>query len=145
MKRWFRIIVWAAILAVLATVLSLGVFAADTAESEVVTVKNATQLRQVFAKIEGELLSASCEIKLANDIDVSGKLSTLTKEFMGVFDGNGNTISGLTQPLFQQFNGTVTNLTLRGEIDATQDGFSDPRNAASFALNASNATASGLV
>ena len=145
MKRWFRIIVWAAILAVLATVLSLGVFAADTAESEVVTVKNATQLRQVFAKIEGELLSASCEIKLANDIDVSGKLTTLTKEFMGVFDGNGNTISGLTQPLFQQFNGTVMNLTLRGEIDATQDGFSDPRNAASFALNASNATASGLV
>ena len=145
MKKWLRIAVWVAIIAVLATILSLGTFAADTAESDIVTVKNASQLRQVFAKIEAGSGSLSCEIKLENDIDVSGRLSMLTKDFNGVFDGNGKTISGLTEPLFQQFNGTVTDLVLRGEIDATKDDFFDKSNAASFALNASNATADGLV
>ena len=145
MKRWLRITVLAAIIAVLATMLSLGAFASDSAESEVITVKNDTQLRQAFAKIEGGLVSSSCEIRLVNDIDVAGKLSMLTKEFKGVFDGNGKTISGLAKPLFQQFSGTVTDLVIRGEIDATKEDFPDKSNAASFALTASNATASGLV
>ena len=145
MKRWFRITGLIAIVAVMATILSLGIFAADTAEAEVFTVKTSTQLIQLFSQIEAGSVSTSCEIKLANDIDVSGRPSMLTKEFKGVFDGNGKTISGLSTPLFQQFNGTVTDLVLRGEIDATKDGFANKKNAASFALNASNATASGLV
>ena len=101
MKRWFRITGLIAIVAVMATILSLGIFAADTAEAEVFTVKTSTQLIQLFSQIEAGSVSTSCEIKLANDIDVSGRPSMLTKEFKGVFDGNGKTISGLSTPLFQ--------------------------------------------
>jgi len=139
----------AVIIAVLATMLlSLAVFGADdtnTVESDVITVENAAQLIKLFAKLEAESVSASCTIKLLNDIDVDGKLLMLTKEFKGVFDGNGKTISGINKTLFQQFNGTVTDLTIRGEIDATQKDFFDKRKAASFALNTLDATACGLV
>lgn len=139
--------VWAVIIAVLATMLlSLAVFGADTAETDVITVENAAQLTKLFADIEVGTVSDSCTIKLLNDIDVDGKLPMLTKEFKGVFDGNGKTISGINKTPFQQFNGTVTNLTLRGEIDATAISNNDiARKSASFALNASGATAIGLV
>ena len=131
--------VWAVIIAVLATMLlSLAVFGADTAETDVITVENAAQLTKLFADIEVGTVSDSCTIKLLNDIDVDGKLPMLTKEFKGVFDGNGKTISGINKTPFQQFNGTVTNLTLRGEIDATAISNNDiARKSASFALNAS--------
>ena len=128
MKKWFRITVLTVIIAVLATFLSLGTFAADTSESDVIAVQSATQLIQLFARIEDGSVSASCKIKLANDIDVMRVPVMLNKEFSGVFDGNGKTISGVTQPLFKQFNGKVTNLTLRGEVDATKDIFPDKSN-----------------
>ena len=142
MKQWLRFGILIVVVALLATMLSLAVFGEET---DVITVENADHLIQLFSDIEAERVSPSCKIKLVNDIDIGGRLPTLTHEFTGVFDGNGKTISGLTQPLFQQFNGTVTDLTLHGEIDATKDSFSDKRKAASFALNTQDATATNLI
>ena len=121
--------------------LSLPVFSTD----EVITVKNDTQLINLLADIESGAVSESAVIRLENDIDLAGKPVMLTKEFCGVLDGNGKTISGMSQPLFKQFNGSVSDLTLYGVIDAKQDGFPDKRKAASFALNMQDATAVGLV
>lgn len=142
MKRWLRVAVLTLVVALLATLLSLAVFGE---EADVITVENADQLIKLFAQIELGSVSPSCQIKLMNDIDVNGKLSILVKEFTGEFDGNGKTISGITQPLFKQFNGTVTDLSLRGEIDATPTWFSEPRKAASFAVNMMDATATNLI
>lgn len=112
----------------------------------VYNVENATKLAWVFRNVDNGNLPATIQIKLTNDIDVAGDLPMMTAEFKGTFDGNGKTISGITNTLFQQFNGTVTNLTLRGAIDTTKDKNLDLyRKTSSFALNASGATASGLV
>ncbi len=112
----------------------------------VYTVENVAQLGWIFVNIENGTVPASATVKLAKDIDTEGKLPMLTPTFIGVFDGNGKTLSGITKTLFQQFNGTVTNLTLRGEIDATVEANTEiARKTASFALNASDATATGLV
>ena len=142
MKQWLRLAFGIIVVALLATTLSLAAFGEET---EVVTVENADQLIKLFSDIEAEKVSPSCKINLVNDIDIGGKLPTLTKAFTGVFDGNGKTISGLALPLFKQFNGTVRDLVLRGEIDATKDGFVDKRKAASFALNTQDAIATDLV
>lgn len=112
----------------------------------VYTVENIAQLGWVFISIENGTVPASATVKLAKDIDTEGKLPMLTTTFTGVFDGNGKTLSGITKTLFLQFNGTLNNLTLRGEIDATAESNTEiARKTASFALNASNATVTGLV
>lgn len=144
MKTRIRLTVLTVVIALLAITLSLTVFAAEDKET-VITVNDAAQLIKVFDGIEAESVSPSVTIRLTNDIDMEGRAVTLTKAFTGVLDGNGKTIAGLTRPLFQQFNGTVTDLTLRGRIDAVQKGFADPRKAASFAFNTLNATAINLV
>lgn len=145
MKKWFCLAIVIVITAVLATMLSLAAFGEGNTQTDLVTVENADQLINLFAKIDAGSVSSSVQIKLVNDIDIGGKLPTLSQEFTGVFDGNGKTISGLTLPLFKQFNGVVTQLTLRGEIDATKDGFADKRKAASFAMNMQDAAATDLV
>lgn len=111
----------------------------------VYSVKNATQLAWIFRNIENGNVSNEATIQLAEDIDVAGALPMLTKEFKGKFDGNGKTISGITNTLFQQFNGTATNLTLRGAIDTVgEENQEIARKTASFALNASGATMTGI-
>lgn len=108
--------------------------------------ENAVQLDWIFRNIESGSVPATAVIKLTADIDVAGKLPMLTVEFQGTFDGNGKIISGLSNAMFQQFNGTVTNLTLRGAIDATGEENQDiARKTASFALNASGANLNCLV
>ena len=109
-------------------------------------VGNMAQLSWLFANIEDASIPASVKVKLVNDIDTEGKLPMLITTFTGVFDGNGKTISGITQTLFQQFNGTATDLILRGTIDTTNEPNADiARKTASFALNASGATMTGLI
>lgn len=108
--------------------------------------QNAEQLAWIFTNMDNGTIPASSAIKLANDIDVQGKLAMLTVEYTGVFDGNGKTISGISNTLFKQFNGTVSNLTLRGAIDASAETDSEiARKTASFALNASKATFTNLI
>lgn len=44
---------------------------------------------------------------------------TPVADYKGIFDGNGKTISGLTQPLFNNLGGVIRNLTLNSNITAT--------------------------
>ncbi len=44
------------------------------------------------------------------------------EDYAGTFDGNGKTISGLTKPMFATLKGTVSNLTLNSNINATDAG-----------------------
>ena len=136
-----------AILAML--LLSVTVFGASTASvtpvDDVYTAENAEELIWLFEHI-GTSVPVSAKIKLANDVDVDGKLPMVKKSFTGVFDGNGKTISGISNPLFLNFNGTAKNLTLRGKIDTTAEQGTDKQpKAASFALNAYQATLTNVV
>ena len=157
--RYVLIVTIVSILA--ATVLSLWAFgasepmpAAESDESDapvtivdgVCTVENATQLIWIFQNIGIKTFPASTTIVLANDIDVEGKLPTMKKEFTGTFDGNGKTISGITNPLFASFNGKAKNLTLRGKVDVTAaDDEKTATKATSFALTMTNATLENII
>jgi len=150
MKRYLRLVVAATVVAILATVLlSLTVFGASTATvtpvENVYTAENADQLIWLFENIGAGGVPLSATIKLANDVDVDGKLPMVKKAFTGVFDGNGKTISGISNPLFSQFNGTAKILTLRGKIDATaEQGSEKAPKTASFALNTFEATLTNI-
>lgn len=110
-------------------------------------INTAGEFVWLFKQISLGTIAKDCKIKLKADIDVKGALSTLNVEFTGTLDGNHKTISGITMTLFNQFNGTVKDLTLRGDIDytAASFGFDVARKAASFAHNTNNATLIGLV
>ena len=64
--------------------------------------------------------NASTNCTLEEDITMSGNASLVGygTSYTGTFDGNGKTISGLTQPLFDTIGsgGTVKNLTIDGTI-----------------------------
>ena len=147
MKKQTRFLIVAVVIAVVITaVLSLAAFGENESPDAsavalvdgVYVVENASQLIWVFNQLESKAISLSSTIKLANDIDVDGNLPTLKKVFIGVFDGNGKTISGLTNTMFAQFNGTARNLTLRGKAGTTVA-------TTSFAKKVSSATLTGIV
>ena len=136
------------------TVLSFSVFGetdalednALTPVNGVFTVENADQLIWLFENSGSTSVPTDATIKLANDIDVDGKLPVFKRVFTGIFDGNGKTISGLNNPLFKQFNGTAKNLTLRGAIDATTGTTSEiAAKTGSFAPNSTSATLTNVV
>ncbi|MBQ2240915.1 MAG: hypothetical protein II319_02100, partial [Clostridia bacterium] len=59
---------------------------------------------------------------MANDITLK---ATYTEPFWGILDGNGKTLT-VTNPVFADFSGSVSNLTIKGEIyytDADAAGF----------------------
>ena len=113
----------------------------------VYNVKTAGELVWVFNKIDSGALGKDIRIKLTEDIDLKGGLSTLKAAFTGTLDGNGKTLSGITNTLFSEFNGTVTDLTLRGDVDYTASTFSFDvaRKASSFAHTSNGATFTNLV
>lgn len=69
------------------------------------------------------------------DIDASGY--TYEAAFSGKFDGNKHTVT-VSQPLFAQFDGTVTNLCLRGAVSGEGD-------IAAFAKASAGMSAEGLI
>ena len=147
MKKWLRFLLVAVIIATVATaVLSLSAFGGnEDADASVVTptdgvyvAENASQLIWIFNSLETKSIPLSSSIRLANDIDVDGKLPTLKKVFSGVFDGNGKTLSGVSNLLFNQFNGTAKNLTIRAKSGVTVT-------SASFARKLSGATLTNIV
>ena len=62
-------------------------------------------------------------------------------EFEGILNGNNHTITGLTKPLFNKFNGTASNLTLNSTLNITEA----MRNVGIFAQSATDATLTGCV
>ncbi len=112
----------------------------------VYSVKSSAELIWVFNGIMDGTIPASTTIRLTADIDVKGLLPMLTTAFTGVFDGNGKTLSGLSKTIFKQFNGTVTDLIIAGDIDTSSLTDHDSiRKAASFALNSESAVYNNLV
>ena len=53
----------------------------------------------------------------ASSINASGIDWTPIEEYKGIFDGNGKTISGLTEPMFGTLQGVVKNLTLNSTVN----------------------------
>ncbi len=108
----------------------------------VYTVGSKAQLLWLWNEMKAGRIETSIAIRLSADIDTAGELSLFTPTFTGTIDGAGKTLSGLKEPLFTQFNGSVKNLTLRGDIEyaANAAAFDTVRKAASFALNAESAT-----
>lgn len=62
-------------------------------------------------------MDADGKYYLAKDITVS---ATYTTNFIGTFDGNGKTITTTVAPLFSEFNGTLKNLTVAGDVTITK-------------------------
>ncbi|MBQ7364628.1 MAG: hypothetical protein IJW46_03425, partial [Clostridia bacterium] len=113
----------------------------------VYTVDSSAKLQWVFNGIMAGTVPSDCTVKLACDIDVKGTLTTMTATFTGTFDGNGKTLSGLSNTLFTQFNGIAKDLTLRGDIDysASSYAFDVARKAASFAHSVKGASLTNVV
>ena len=116
-----------------------------TPVNDVYEVYNKDQLIWLFGALGDGSVPASSYVKLMNDIDVAGGLPTLSVAFTGTFDGNGKTISGLSRTIFKQFNGTVSNLTLRGTMNNPYSDNDSARKVASLALNSSNSTLINVV
>ena len=76
-------------------------------------------------------LGSNTEFVLANDIDLSGVNWAAAKDFSGIFDGNGFTISNLCCQLESDFaglfgtvtSGTVKNLNLKNVNSVASDGY----------------------
>ena len=62
-------------------------------------------------------------------------------EFDGILNGNNHTIAGLTKPLFEEFSGTASNLTLNSTLNITEA----MNNVGILAQSATNATLTGCV
>ena len=101
----------------IAFVFSTAVFAAETVE-----ISTFEQLLQINDTPDGNY-------KLVSDIDLSGKVFSgpPIKNFSGTFDGNGHTITGLNvqssyqSALIGTLTGTVTGLTVMGNINITSE------------------------
>ena len=59
------------------------------------------------------------EAQVTASFDASSLIWVPVENYTGIFDGNGQTITGLTQPLFGTLAGTVKNLTLESTIEAS--------------------------
>ena len=89
------------------------------AEPEVtcLTISDAASL-ELFATLVAEGKTELDALVTAN-IDASSLTWVSVENYTGLFDGNGQTITGLTQPLFGTLAGTVKNLTLESTIEAS--------------------------
>lgn len=105
-------------------------------------VSSGAQFVYVFNGIERGDIPAGASIRIDADISLPQSFETLRTTFTGVIDGSTHTISGVSRPLFTNFNGRVKSLTLEGSIDLTSSGemHDTARKAASFALTADSAS-----
>jgi len=88
-----------------------------TANRTYFVIKDAQTLEQFAEAVEE---TPALEAVVLKDVDASSIAATWApiEGFTGILRGNGKTISGLTQPLFGELKGTVTNLTLNSEVVA---------------------------
>ncbi len=113
----------------------------------VYSISSSAQLIWVVNNLNSGNVPADASIKLTANIDVASKLATVTVTFTGELDGNSKTVSGISNTLFKQFNGTVKNLTIKGDIDvsASTVDHDTARKAASFALSSEGASFENLI
>lgn len=89
-------------------------------ENNLIQIWNAETLQDFATRVaNGESTLNARLTPSAASIDASGLSWTPVEDYKGTFDGNGKTISGLTQPLFGTLKGVVKNLTLNSTISET--------------------------
>ena len=80
-------------------------------------ISDAASLQEFATRVAaGE---TALEAQVTASFDASSLIWVPVENYTGFFDGNGQTITGLTQPLFGTLSGTVKNLTLESTINAT--------------------------
>ena len=84
-------------------------FAAMEIESDTLEISDIAGMQLFAAKAASATWK---EVKLVAPIDMTGVEWTPIEEYHGVFNGNNQTIKGLTTPLFGSVSGTVKDLTL---------------------------------
>lgn len=115
---------------------ALGVF---SPVDGVYNVENENQLVWLVYQINKKAVGANVSIAIKNDITLTNGLDMIMPTFSGKFDGEGHTISGLNNTMFNRTGPgfTFTNVTLEGEIDYTEiDDVQVRRKAASVSLYA---------
>ena len=96
-------------------VVSIAVVGFVVNADDVITVTNEEEFNAAMVEA-----NASATIVLANDITLTNGNTTMNADFKGTFDGQGNTLSGITNTLFKKIvGGTVQNVTINGSIDYT--------------------------
>ena len=82
-----------------------------------IAISDAASLKEFAACVTAG--STALEAQVTASFDASTLAWTPVENYTGVFEGNNQTITGLTQPLFGTFAGTVKNLTLESTINAS--------------------------
>ena len=103
------VVLLAVALMVALTVVGFTVNADDT-----IKIGTAEEFKTVMA--DSGNLGKTIELTADIDLTTIGGNTTKTGAFTGTFDGNGYTISGITEALFAQLNGTVKELNMEGKI-----------------------------
>ena len=89
----------------------------DEYNDEIFDITDATSLELFRSRIAAG--ATSLKGNVVNDVDASSIASSWTPiaGYTGTLEGNNKTISGLTQPFFDNLQGTVQNLTLNSTIN----------------------------
>lgn len=92
-------------------------------------------------------MPADAIVKVNADVTLPAGTPTYTTDFSGTLDGQGYTVSGITNTLFKKIkNGTVKNITLEGSIDyTTQSDNNIARKAAAVAWDAAGVTLEDVI
>ena len=85
-------------------------------------VKDEPTLAGFAAAVTDGSIKAYDIVRVTANVDMTDKTWTPIEGFTGILDGGNHTISGLTQPLFGELNGIVTNLTVDVTIATTTNG-----------------------
>ncbi|MBQ4150857.1 MAG: hypothetical protein IJC81_03540, partial [Clostridia bacterium] len=116
-----RILGFIFVIALFAGILA-GTFSASAVD-DVITIGSAEE----FAKLMDGTYAWDGSYKLTADIDLTGitqtSIGSTDVPFAGTFDGDGNTIKGITTPVFGTISGaTVKNLTVEGTVNVSTVG-----------------------
>lgn len=82
-------------------------------------IKDVSTLQQFASRVAGG--EKDLEAIVTANIDASSLSWTSIDGYTGTLDGNNKTISGLTQPFFDNLEGSVKDLTLNSAINLTAD------------------------
>jgi len=107
--------------------LSVCSFAIPASAAPEGTAINSADEFMAMVSTPADATEATAKYYLASDITLAG---TYAEPFWGILDGNGKTIT-VTNPIFADFSGEVSNLTIKGEIYYTD------ADAAAFCLTSS--------
>ncbi|MBQ7365230.1 MAG: hypothetical protein IJW46_06500, partial [Clostridia bacterium] len=104
----------------------------------VYAVSTEDQMLWLVAGINNGSVAANASIAIKEDITLTNGMDMITPTFKGTVDGEGHTVSGLTNTLFKRTGDgfTLKNLTMNGDIDYSALANDSQRTTASVTLYA---------